>query len=144
MKIPSPTFLYLAQKIVGATDLLTGILLIIAPAFTLKLMLISTSYTDTGLLSFIGAFVFAVGLSYFLVPARIRTVSDLAAWKMQWKISATIRLTIGIFITTMLIINSWHIGWISVAISDLTYAALQFIGIKNQWLDKTHTIESSS
>jgi hypothetical protein len=114
---------------VGACDASTGLLLVIAPVWTLHLMGIETLPEPADIISFVGIFVFAVGLSYFLVNS-----DDLAGWKMQWKITALVRLLVAVFLLWKIMVTGWEIRWVSVLLTDLVVASIQILGLKRGWL----------
>ena len=109
----------------GACDTLTGLLLISAPAFTLRLMQIPDAPADAAYIRFIGAFVFAVGASYlrpFGDPdparreARFAAMLDLTAW---------LRFAVGGFVSIAMLRGWLHPRWATVAMTDLALATAQ-------------------
>lgn len=113
---------------VGAMDASTGLLLIFAPGFVLKLLGISLP-DDTAMvfLSWMGVFITGVGLSYAWA-LRISLEGALV-----WKITAMIRFMVAAFI-------SWKIGsgelekaWLLVALSDAAVATVQLQILRLGW-----------
>ena len=123
--------LRLFQWSVGACDALTGILLVAAPQATLSLMGMEKSAEEAVPFSFVGIFVMAVGLSYFL-PRE----TDLAGWKMQWKVTALMRLFVALFLLGNITLAGWDSQWLTVLFTDLIVGSVQFLGLKKGWLEK--------
>jgi hypothetical protein len=83
--------------VLGGMDLVTGILLIVAPAMTLTLMGIEGLPADAVFLRWIGVFVGAVG-SFYFYPLLIRPRSARAsAMRTVWALTAAVRLAVGLF-----------------------------------------------
>jgi len=122
--------LKLFQWAVGACDACTGILLVFAPVWTLHLMGMKNIPDPADIISFVGIFVAAVGVSYFLVNRE-----DVAGWKMQWKVTALVRLSVACFLTWKIFGAHWEMRWITVLLTDLVIAAVQIVGLKRGWLD---------
>ena len=55
------------QLAVGAMDSVTGVLLVVAPIFTLRMMSVKEEVASSLMVSWVGVFVLSVGLSYFFV-----------------------------------------------------------------------------
>jgi H+/Cl- antiporter ClcA len=86
---------------VGAMDASTGLLLVFAPQFTLKLMKIPPLDPAAWVfLQWIGAFVGAVGLSYLFA---LRSDQERA---VVWKITALVRLVIAAFLVVIIWLRS--------------------------------------
>jgi hypothetical protein len=122
------------QTIIGLSDTLTGALLIVAPEFTLRLMRLHVPADALPFLSFIGAFVFSVGLACLygaLVmvrkwsPCRLETI---------WLLTAFTRAGVAIFVVTQVLEQTLAAGWLTVAISDGACVLIQGIGLRNGWL----------
>jgi hypothetical protein len=125
--------LKLFQWAVGACDACTGILLVLAPAWTLHLMGMVNRPSPVDTISFVGVFVMAVGVSYFLVSDE-----DVGGWKMQWKVTALVRLSVAGFLAWKIFASSgagWETRWLSVLLTDLVIASVQIVGLKRKWLD---------
>ena len=122
--------LKLFQWAVGAYDASTGILLVLAPVWTLHLMGMKNIPDPADIISFVGIFVAAVGVSYFLVHRE-----DVVGWKMQWKVTALVRLSVACFLTWKIFGANWETRWITVLLTDLVIAAVQIVGLKRGWLD---------
>ena len=134
MKRASLKILRVVQALVGAMDTLTGVLLVAAPAFTLRLMGIREVPESLAMVSWVGIFVFAVGLSYFLVNWRGESAADLAGWRMQWKITGVVRLAVGTFVAWQIVAGGLETTWKTVAMTDFLVAGAQFLGLAQGWL----------
>ena len=106
----------------GACDTATGVLLVTAPAFTLRLMGIGDVPDETVFLRFIGTFVGAVGLSY-LLPLLPGTGDELL--RPVLLITALSRACVGSFVLIAITASSLAAGWWVVAATDLVLAAVQ-------------------
>ena len=131
---PSLKALRWVQVLLGSMDTLTGVLLVFAPAVTLKLMGITHVEGSLTMVSWVGVFVFSVGASYFLVGWGSGGDEALAAWRMQWKMSALVRIAVGCFVLWKLITGELEPAWWSVALTDLVVAAGQILGLRQGWL----------
>lgn len=120
----------LFQWSVGACDAVTGILLVLAPVWTLHLMGMKNIPEPADIISFVGIFVMAVGVSYFLVNR-----DELSGWKMQWKVTALVRLSVGVFLMWKIFGAHWEMRWITVLLTDLIIAGVQITGLKNGWIE---------
>ena len=109
----------------GAMDLCTGILLMVNPRFTCRLMGLPT-LSEVGFLPFVGAFVTAVGSSYLW-----------GLWRRQlrstWELTALVRFIIGVFVTISVASGTLATGWLTVAATDLGLALLQSIFLRKGW-----------
>lgn len=116
------------QVVAGTCDTLTGILLILLPSFTLGLMGVRQTVAEPVLVSFIGAFVLAVGFSYLLFLVPPRNTADLAGVRALWLITGLVRLCVGTFVLVACLARKLDSAWLTVALVDLSMAAFQFIG----------------
>lgn len=115
---------------VGAMDAITGLLLMMAPVLTLRIMGLQPIGEEAQVfLSWMGAFVFAVGASYFLA---LRTRSP-EQGEMIWTITALVRAVIAVFVVTKVAQGTLEPLWLSVAATDAAVAVVQGIGIQKQW-----------
>jgi len=125
-----PRWLAVFCLLAGLGDALTGLLLLIAPAFTLALMGIatapSTSSTELTYLRFVGVFVGSVGLSY-LYPFFLSPAGRLHRWRVVLEVTALVRLAVGLFLTASLMVGDLPLGWISVPCTDFTLAVVQLL-----------------
>ncbi|MDA0765279.1 MAG: hypothetical protein O3A87_02150 [Verrucomicrobia bacterium] len=131
-----PRLLLPAQRLVGLMDSLTGLLLLFLPLQTLRLMGISEPAGPNIFLSWVGVFVFSVGLSYFLVGGLPRDANAVAAWRMQWLITAVARCAVALFVALSVARGSLETAWLPVAATDLVVGGLQAIGLHKQLLER--------
>lgn len=136
MKRPPMKVLRVLQALVGAMDTLTGVLLVVAPAHTLRLMGIREVPESMTMVSWVGVFVFAVGLSYFLVGWKGERAEDLAEWRMQWKLTGVVRLAVGTFVAWRIVAGDLESTWKTVALTDFVVAGAQFLGLGRGWLSR--------
>lgn len=116
--------------LVGAMDTLTGLLLILTPVLVLNLLMISDVPQETIYLRFIGAFVASVGSTYLISSLYYQDTFYLTYVKSLWLYTGAIRLSVGTFLLFATIFGALNILWISVALTDLTVAGLQFLSLK--------------
>jgi hypothetical protein len=116
---------------VGACDSLTGVLLVFFPLLTLKLMGIESLPVEPVYLSFVGVFVFSVGISYF-IPYLVESSQKLLAMKYVWIFSSLVRFFVAIFVVAKIINGNLVLGWFSVAFTDLAIAFFQFYLLKTE------------
>lgn len=107
--------------LVGAMDSSTGILLMLAPKITLQLMGIEAPL-ETIFLRWVGAFVFSVGLLYFL--PLLKNQADRGRWRIRACLTTTtlVRANIAVFVMVAIFffgfahrldqcgIDGWHPG----------------------------------
>jgi hypothetical protein len=117
--------------VVGAIDGATGVLLVWAPELTLGLMGITTVPPETIFLRFIGAFVAAVGLLYWLPLLPPRTGYERR--RVVLEATALVRTCVGCFVFAAIVSGSLEPSWFSVSAFDLALAATQVIALGSTW-----------
>lgn len=118
---------------VGAMDACTGMLLMVAPVLTLRMMGLQPIGAEALVfLSWMGAFVFAVGVSYFLALRDDQAQQG----EIIWKMTALVRAVIACFVVIKVAQGSLEPLWLSVAATDAMVAVVQGIGIKKRWWQK--------
>lgn len=128
----NPTrFLRLWSAAAGAMDAATGLLLIGAPIWVLRVLGIATPSPDALVyLGWIGVFVLAVGLSYGFAaaprtnPARGETV---------WILTALVRTLVAAFVTVQVARGVLAPAWLLVAAADAAVAGLQWAILRVGW-----------
>ena len=131
------TLLFAYQLLTGASDTSTGLLLLSAPALTLRLMrLAPAAPAALPFLSYTGAFVLSTGLACFY--GAWLTTRPLFASKLEvvWLLTALTRASVSLFVFTAVFSNTLETGWLTVALSDGLFAALQLIGLARRWLNQ--------
>jgi hypothetical protein len=137
MNTPPRGWLILYQYLAGLCDTGTGLLLIIAPAWTLRLMDLSIVPQPVVFVGYIGVFVLSVGLTYLWAAAFWPLTSHAhIGWSTQWKITALVRTLVAVFIVVQIASSALEIRWISVAVSDSAFAIIQWIGLRKGWLER--------
>ena len=122
------------QLVAGFSDTSTGALLIAAPVFTIRMMGLSVPYDATPFLSFIGAFVLAVGLSYLYGALLVRRTNGMPRLEAVWLLTAIIRSSVAIFVLAAVLKGSLAPGWLGIAIFDGICALIQARGLRQGWL----------
>jgi hypothetical protein len=125
----------LAYQILTAfSDFATGILLLLVPAWTLRLMGVSAPQDALVFLSWIGAFVFAVGLSciYGVWLMVLRTCQD--RLETLWWLTALVRASVAIFVLQRVVVGTLDPGWLTVAFADGACVLMQGVGLWKGWL----------
>jgi hypothetical protein len=122
------------QLIAGISDTSTGLLLIAAPVFTVRMMGVSVPYDATPFLSFIGAFVLAVGLSYLYGALLIRRTGAVPRLEAVWLLTAIIRSSVAIFVLGAVVARTLSPGWLTIAVFDGICVVIQARGLSRGWL----------
>ena len=122
------------QLVAGFSDTSTGALLIMAPLFTIRMMGLAVPQDATPFLSFIGAFVLAVGLSYLYGALLVRRTRGAAHLEAVWLLTAIIRSSVALFVLGAVINGSLAPGWLSIAIFDGICVLIQARGLRMGWL----------
>ena len=122
------------QLLIGFSDTLTGALLIITPEFALRLMGLHAPSDALPFVSYIGAFVFSVGLAciygVFVIvchrsPCRLEAI---------WILTAITRASVAIFVVTQILAHALEVDWLTVAFFDGACVLLQAIGLRKGWV----------
>ena len=122
------------QLVAGFSDTSTGALLIAAPVFTIRMMGLAVPQDATPFLSFIGAFVLAVGLSYLYGAMLVRRSGGLQRLEAVWLLTAIIRSSVAIFVLAAVLKGTLAPGWLSIAIFDGVCVLIQARGLRRGWL----------
>ena len=122
------------QLLTGASDTVTGALLLVVPGFTLRLLQLSAPPVAGVYLSFIGAFVLSVGFAclygaFVLVANRSRVKLETV-----WLLTAFTRASVAIFVLTQILFSRLGPGWLTVAVADGACVLIQATGLRNGWL----------
>ncbi len=113
---------------VGAMDALTGLLLVLSPAFVLRLLGIAVPPAETLVfLSWIGVFVAATGLSYGL------SWRGGSAAETVWTFTAGVRISVAGFLAVKIASGILPTAWLTVAATDAAVAMVQILGLKAGW-----------
>jgi hypothetical protein len=130
----SRTILLAYQSIIGISDSVTGALLIVAPAFTLSLMRLHVQDNALVFLSFIGAFVFSVGLSCLYGALLLFRGGCRPQLEIVWLLTAFMRASVAILVLQHVLVGSLETGWLTVAATDAGCVLFQALGLYKGWL----------
>lgn len=122
------------QLIIGLSDALTGALLMVVPALTLRMIRLQAPVDALPYLSFIGAFVFSVGVACLYGAFLIVSRCNKAKLEVVWLLTALTRASVAIFITGQVLAGTLEAGWLTVAVADGLCAVIQIIGLRQRWL----------
>lgn len=105
----------------GGGDAVTGLLLLMAPGFVLRLLGITVPGDNLILLRFVGVFVGSVGLAY-LYPWLLRGESRL---RTAVEITAGVRLAVALFLSFAVLTGRLDLPWATVGAYDALVATAQ-------------------
>ena len=121
------------QLIAGVSDASTGVLLIVSPRFAMHMRSLTVPLDATPFLSFIGSFVFAVGLTYLYGAVLVRRSREVRRLQTVWLVTAIIRASVATFVVTAILTGSLVSGWLTIAIFDGLCALIQVYGLRQGW-----------
>jgi len=128
-------WLNMYQYLAGLCDTGTGVLLIVFPGFALGLLRLGI--VPSPYIRFIGVFVLSVGLTYLWTVIRWPLNGHVApVWLTQWKITALIRSLVAIFVVWQVAARAIDSRWMTVALTDGIFAAIQIIGLEQGWIER--------
>jgi hypothetical protein len=122
------------QLLIGLSDTFTGALLIIAPEFTLSLMRLHVPADAMPFFSFIGAFVFSVGLACLYGALVMAHRGNPCKLEVIWLLTAFTRASVAIYLLTQILAHTLEAGWLTVAITDGACVVIQAVGLRKGWL----------
>lgn len=128
------TILLAYQLLAGASDTTTGALLLIAPALTLHLMRLHAPDAAMVYLSFVGSFVFAVGLAHLYGAYLVACKGCQRRLEMVWLLTAFTCTSVAVFVILQVFSSTLEAGRLTVAFTDGTMVLLQAIGLRKGWL----------
>lgn len=124
-------FLVSWSVVVGSMDALTGLLLVVFPAWVLQCLRIAPPAPDALVfLSWIGVFVGGVGLSYLLA------LGDRRSGKTVWMFTALVRTLVAVFVIAQIDIGSLAPAWLMVALTDAVVAVVQMAVVRAGWWEE--------
>ena len=122
------------QLLTGLSDTLTGLLLIAAPALTLRWMRLHAADDALPFLSYIGVFVLSVGLACLYGGWLAQQVGPADKLEVVWLLTAITRGLVAVFVVVKVASAALEPGWSTVAFSDGAFAIFQFLGLTRGWL----------
>lgn len=127
------------QSFIGISDSVTGVLLMASPQFTLHMMGLQAPEDALPYLSFIGAFVFSIGVA--CLYGAYLAFCDGCTRKLStvWLLTAVTRASVAIFVTGNVLTGVLAPGWMTVAIMDAGCAVIQTVGLRRGWLNHAAT-----
>ena len=121
----------LYTALAGGMDAVTGPWLVVAPASALAAM--GAEPDDDVFISFVGAFVAAVGWSYLWALWRWLKHGDTAFLQSVWRVTILFRLAAGSFCAVQLFTRELDLGWLSVPVTDFLLAGIQIWLLRAGW-----------
>lgn len=115
------------NPLIGLCDALTGIGLLLVPTLVLQILGTTVAPETLVFVQYIGVFVFAVGLSYFLpyfIGKQLCSRDQRICY--TWIVTAVIRICVASFVVLQLLLGGLSINWLLVAVTDASLAAVQF------------------
>jgi hypothetical protein len=122
------------QLLIGFSDTITGVLLMVAPVFTMDLMRLHAPADALPYISFIGAFVLSVGLSCLYGARLMFRRASPCMLKVVWLLTAITRASVAIFVLAQILSQTLELGWLTVAFMDGACVLFQAIGLRKGWL----------
>ena len=122
------------QASIALSDTLTGVLLIAAPAFTLALLGVHAPAEALPFVSWVGAFVFAVGLSCLYGLLLLFRPRAAARLETVWLLTAFCRASVAIFLALRIATGALEPGWLIVAAFDGACVVIQAVGLRKGWI----------
>jgi len=125
------------QWAAGGCDAATGLLLVVVPGWTFRLMGLRHPPEPAAFAGFIGVFVLGTGLAYLAAARLPLTARSAPIWRFSWVWTASVRLLVAIYLLAQIGTGRLEPGWLSVALTDGVFAAFQWAGLRRGWLEIT-------
>ena len=122
------------QTGIAASDTVTGICLLFAPLFTLKMMHLHALESSAIFLSWIGVFVTSVGVACAYGVRLMACKGCSHRLETVWLLTAVTRGLVAVFLFANLATGNLATAWSSVAVFDATCSVIQCIGLRRGWL----------
>ena len=122
------------QLTTGLADTLTGILLCVAPAFTLRMMGVHAPADALPYVGYIGAFVLSVGLACLYGARILQLPSSTERIETIWLLTALSRAAVALYLLPEISIGNFARAWMSVVLFDGACAVIQVVGLRRGWL----------
>lgn len=124
------------QILTGLSDTSTGLLLLFAPALTLRLMELHAAPASLPFLSYVGAFVLSIGIACFYGAILALRPAMSEKLEVVWLLTGITRALVAAFVLFSILHKSLETGWVTVALTDGFLALLQFYGLSRGWLKR--------
>lgn len=122
------------QLLTGLSDSVTGVLLVVSPTLTLRLMGLHAGAAVLPFLSYIGTFVLSVGIACLYGGLLAMRPDSAQKLEVVWLLTAITRGLVALFIASRISAGEMETGWATVAISDGAFALVQATGLWKGWL----------
>lgn len=111
----------------GLLDTLTGMVLIAKPDIILSIMGASEISMPDIFLKYVGVFVMATGLTYFIsLFYTFFNITFIQLSLVLWTTSSLVRLCVAGFVFSQVYLSALSLSWLLVAFSDLSLALFQY------------------
>ncbi len=132
--IPAPRWLSIYHWVAGCCDVVTGMLLIFAPRWTLAHLGVRLVPKPIECVSFIGVFVLSTGAAYLSAFARPWSATNAPGWQTIWWLTALTRSFVAVFLLCEILMGRMETAWVTVALVDGLLAGFQWHGLRANWL----------
>ena len=122
------------QWLAGSCDTATGLLLMVAPGWTLACMGMQHPPQPIEFAGFIGAFVFSVGAACLYAARLPMDAGNAPRWQTVWLLTALTRTMVAAFLAWRMATGQLELAWITVALTDGALALFQWTGLWQGWL----------
>jgi hypothetical protein len=126
------------QWITALSDTLTGALLYLAPALTLRIMGVHAPTDATPYISYIGAFVLSVGLACLYGAVMLNKRAPAERIESVWLLTAISRAAVAIYVLKAMMSQTLEPAWVPVALFDAACVVIQAVGLRQRWLVDAH------
>jgi hypothetical protein len=128
------SLLLIYQWAAGLSDSLTGVLLYLAPALTLRMMAVHAPADAMPYIGYIGAFVLATGLACLYGAYLLHVRACAERIETVWLLTAFSRAAVAVYVLEAIAAGTLEPAWLSVALFDGGCVLLQAIGLRRRWL----------
>ena len=125
------------QYAAGICDTSTGLLILCFPTYILGVMRLFFAPDAITFVRFVAVFVLCVGLTYLWTSMRWPLSEHTGlVWLTQWKITALFRAAVALFLLWEVTQHQLQFRWITVGVFDGVLAAIQIIGLEQDWIER--------
>ena len=122
------------QWATALSDTCTGVLLYVAPAFTLRMMGVHAPASAIPYVGYIGAFVLSVGLACAYGAYLMHICACVERIETVWLLTAFSRAAVATYLLQAILSGAFEPAWISVVVFDTACVVVQGIGLRGKWL----------